>query len=59
MTEVTEHKYIFDHTLQHMGSSTRGLEPMPPAVGALILNHWTTGEVPVLIENEEKRDNYR
>lgn len=36
-----------------------GLEPMPPAVGALILNHYTTGEVPVLILNEEKRDNYR
>ena len=31
----------------HVELPLPGIEPMPPAVEAQSLNHWTTGEVPV------------
>ena len=40
--------FNFDHALWHVGSyPRRGIEPMPPALEARSLSHWTTREVPI------------
>ena len=39
--------FFFGHTMQHAGVlfPRPGMEPVPPALEAQILNHWTTREV--------------
>ena len=37
---------IFGHTMRHAGSPRPGIKPVPPAVEAWCLNHWTAREIP-------------
>ena len=34
------------HSMQDLSFQTLGMEPVPPALEARSLNHWTTREVP-------------
>ena len=42
------YNFFFGHTAQHVGILVPqpGIEPVPPAVEAWSLNHWTTREAP-------------
>ena len=39
--------------------SQKGIEPTPPTVEVLTLNHWTAREVPTLFFNPENNTLYR
>ena len=41
--------FYFGHALQHAELPRPGMEPVPLALGAQSLNHWTTREVPLLL----------
>ena len=41
--------FFICHTARHAELPQPGIEPMPPAVGAWSLNHWTTSEVQGLV----------
>ena len=43
----TDQILFFDHTMWHVELvSPRGIRPMPPALEAQSLNHWTTRDIP-------------
>ena len=40
-------KFFLGHTVRYVELPQPGIEPVPPAVEAQSLNHWTTREVPI------------
>ena len=46
--------YLFGHTTRHAKLPHPRIEPVPPAVEAQSLNHWTTREVPNAFKNSNE-----